>query len=157
MFQVGDFVCYPMHGVGTVEAIEEQTVLGETSKYYLLRFTINRMTAMIPVSNADSVGLRNLSTYEDCMETIRFLQDDTVLQESDNWNQRYRDNLEKLRKGSIIDVAQVVKALLKREKEKGLSAGERKMFLTARQVLVAELAAATDLDNSLLMTLVGEK
>ena len=157
MFQVGDFVCYPMHGVGTVEAIEEQTVLGETSKYYLLRFTINRMTAMIPVSNADSVGLRNLSTYEDCMETIRFLQDDTVLQESDNWNQRYRDNLEKLRKGNIIDVAQVVKALLKREKEKGLSAGERKMFLTARQVLVAELAAATDLDNSLLMTLVGEK
>ena len=146
-----------MHGVGTVEAIEEQTVLGETSKYYLLRFTINRMTAMIPVSNADSVGLRNLSTYEDCMETIRFLQDDTVLQESDNWNQRYRDNLEKLRKGNIIDVAQVVKALLKREKEKGLSAGERKMFLTARQVLVAELAAATDLDNSLLMTLVGEK
>ena len=57
MFQIGDYVCYPMHGVGTVESIEEQTVLGETSKYYLLRFTYNRMTAMIPVSNADAVGL----------------------------------------------------------------------------------------------------
>ena len=156
MFQIGDFVCYPMHGVGTVESIEEQTVLGETSKYYLLRFTFNRMTAMIPVLNAESVGLRSLSSYDDCMETIRFLQDDTVLQESENWNQRYRENLEKLRKGNIFDVAQVVKALMKREQEKGLSAGERKMYLTARQVLVAELSAATKLEDSVLMTLVGE-
>ena len=102
MFQIGDYVCYPMHGVGTVESIEEQTVLGETSKYYLLRFTYNRMTAMIPVSNADAVGLRSLSSYDECMEAIRFLQDDSTLAESDNWNQRYRENLDKLRSSSVL-------------------------------------------------------
>lgn len=155
MFQIGDYVCYPMHGVGTVESIEEQTVLGETSKYYLLRFTYNRMTAMIPVSNADAVGLRSLSSYDECMEAIRFLQDDSTLVESDNWNQRYRENLDKLRNGNIFDVAHVVKALMKRDKEKGLSAGERKMYQTARQVLVAELSISTKIENDVLMSLVG--
>ncbi len=155
MFQVGDLVCYPMHGVGRVESIEEQTILGETSQYYLLRFIIGRMTAMVPVSAAKNVGLRPLADAQTCEHVISSLMNDEYAQESDNWNQRYRDNLDKLREGRVQNVAEVVKCLMRRDQQRGLSAGERKMFLTARQVLVAELSAATGRSETELMPLVG--
>lgn len=155
MFQIGDYVCYPMHGVGVVESIEEQSVLGETMQYYMLRFVMGRMTAMIPVQSADTVGLRALANEKICEKVVDFLKDDDCSNESDNWNQRYRDNLDKLREGDIFNVADVVKCLIRRDKEKGLSAGERKMFLTARQVLVAELAASSGREESEFLPLVG--
>lgn len=155
MFQIGDLVCYPMHGVGVVEAIEEQTILDETAQYYRLRFTIGRMTAMVPVKRAEEVGLRALADEKTCEKVIGFLRDGDCSEESDNWNQRYRDNLDKLRGGDIMVVADVVKCLMRRDRDRGLSAGERKMYLTARQVLVAELAAATAKDESNFLPLVG--
>ena len=155
MFDVGDLVCYPMHGVGVVEAIEEQTVLGETAQYYMLRFVMGRMTAMVPVASAEAVGLRALSDSTSCARVVKFLSEDGCVAESDNWNQRYRDNLDKLREGDIFAVADVVKCLIRRDREKGLSAGERKMYLTARQVLVAELAAASGREESEFLPLVG--
>lgn len=155
MFNVGDLVCYPMHGVGVVEAIDEQKVLGETAQYYQLRFIMGRMTAMIPVKSADAVGLRHLVDMDTCNEVIDFLKNDDYMSESDNWNQRYRENLEKMRGGDIRIVAEVVKCLMRRDKGKGLSAGERKMYLTARQVLIAELAAASGREESEFLELVG--
>lgn len=155
MFRIGDLVCYPMHGVGQVESIEEQTVLGETSQYYLLRFIIGRMTAMVPVSAADNIGLRHLADADTCECVIDSLKNDEYAIESDNWNQRYRDNLDKLREGNLKNVAEVVKCLMRRDRQKGLSAGERKMYLTARQVLIAELCAATGREEAELMPLVG--
>ena len=157
MFQIGDLVCYPMHGVGVVEAIEEQTILGETAQYYRLRFTIGRMTAMVPVNNAEQVGLRALADKATCEKVVDFLRSDECFTESDNWNQRYRENLDKLRGGDILVVAGVVKCLMRRDRERGLSAGERKMYLTARQVLVAELAASTRQDETDFLPLVGEQ
>ncbi len=155
VFAIGDLVCYPMHGVGVVEAIEEQTILGETTEYFRLRFSIGRMTAMVPVNRAAAVGLRALADGPTCEQVVQFLQTDECSEESDNWNQRYRDNLDKLRGGDIMVVADVVKCLMRRDRERGLSAGERKMYLTARQVLVAELAAATETDESNFLPLVG--
>lgn len=155
MFQVGDLVCYPMHGVGVVESIEEQKVLGETARYYQLRFVMGRMTAMVPVQNAEAVGLRPLIDRDACERVVAYLREDGCLSESDNWNQRYRDNLDKLRQGNALDVADVVKCLIRRDRDKGLSAGERKMYLTARQVLIAELAAATGREESEFLDLVG--
>lgn len=155
MFEVGDLVCYPMHGVGVVESIEEQSVLGETARYYMLRFVMGRMSAMVPVAAADAVGLRPLVDLESCNRVVDFLSKDDCSSESDNWNQRYRDNLDKLRAGDIFAVADVVKCLIRRDKEKGLSAGERKMYLTARQVLVAELAASSGKEESEFLPLVG--
>ena len=155
MFSVGDLVCYPMHGVGNVEAIEEHTVLGETGQYYLLRFLGGRMTAMVPVSAAERVGLRRIADVATCESVIRLLGDETVLPESENWNQRYRENLEKLKVGNVQDVANVVKCLMRRERERGLSAGERKMYLTARSVLVGELSASTGRSEAELLPLVG--
>jgi CarD family transcriptional regulator len=148
-------VCYPMHGVGVVESIEEQSVLGETAKYYMLRFVMGRMTAMVPVETAETVGLRKLVCKDECSKVVAFLKEDGCSNESDNWNQRYRDNLNKLREGDIFGVADVVKCLIHRDQEKGLSAGERKMYLTARQVLVAELVASSGKEESEFLPLVG--
>ena len=155
MFQVGDMVCYPMHGVGVVEAIEERSVLGEKAQYYILRFVMGKMDAMVPVASAEHVGLRPLADPARCSEVVTFLSDDSCSDESDNWNQRYRDNLDKLRAGDILGVADVVECLIRRDREKGLSAGERKMYLTARQVLVAELAASSGKEEDEFLTLVG--
>lgn len=157
MFQIGDPVCYPMHGVGVVEAIEEQTILGETAQYYRLRFAIGRMTAMVRVENAERVGLRRLADPVTCEHVLRFLREGECSEESDNWNQRYRDNMDKLRAGDIQTVADVVKCLMLRDRARGLSAGERKMYLTARQVLVAELAASLGREEAEFLPLVGEK
>lgn len=155
MFQIGDMVCYPMHGVGVVEAIEERSVLDEKAQYYILRFVMGRMSAMIPVASAESVGLRPLADAACCEQVVDYLSDETCLDESDNWNQRYRDNLDKLRTGDIFSVADVVKCLVRRDREKGLSAGERKMYMTARQVLVAELAASSGKEEDAFLALVG--
>ncbi len=155
MFQIGDLVCYPMHGVGVVEAIEERSILGEQMQYYMLRFVMGRMTAMVPVATAESVGLRALVDEEVCAKVVDYLKSDDVMDESDNWNQRYRDNLDKLRIGDIFSVAEVVKCLIRRDREKGLSAGERKMYLTARQVLLAELTASSGKEEDEFLPLVG--
>ena len=155
MFQIGDLVCYPMHGVGVVEAIEERSILGEQTQYYMLRFVLGRMTAMVPVATAESVGLRALVDEEVCAKVVDYLKSDDVMDESDNWNQRYRDNLDKLRIGDIFSVAEVVKCLIRRDREKGLSAGERKMYLTARQVLLAELTASSGKEEDEFLPLVG--
>lgn len=145
MFQVGESVCYPMHGVGVVENIEEKTVLGETAQYYVLRFIANRMTAMVPVASAGSVGIRRIIGEAECAPIIEYMTGEPC-EESANWNQRYRDNFAKLKGGDIYDVADVIKCLKRRDSEKGLSAGERKMLMTARQVLLGELAAASGKD-----------
>ena len=154
MFQIGESVCYPMHGVGVVEGIEEITVLGETARYYVLRFFTSRLTAMVPVDSAQSVGLRRVINSDQCETILKYMSDEPC-EESDNWNQRYRDNLAKLKGGDIYDVADVVKCLKKRDSQKGLSAGDRKMLITARQVLVAELSAASGRDIDELRQVIG--
>ena len=155
MFLVGERVCYPMHGVGIIEAIQEQEVLGETKAYYMLRFVLGKMTAIVPVHSAVNVGLRPGIHAEECERVRVYLMQD-VQPESDNWNQRYRENLEKLRLGEIYGVADVVKSLIRRERDRGLSAGERKMFLTAKQVLLAELVAASGKEEEAFLAVMGE-
>lgn len=154
VFEVGDQVCYPMHGVGVIEAIEERTVLGATASYYVLRFLIGKMTALVPVESAERVGLRYVVSAEECERVLRFLQEEPC-PENENWNKRYRENYEKLRGGDIYDVADVVKCLCKRDAERSLSAGERKMLSGARQVLLAELAAASGRDVEDLFLSIG--
>ena len=154
MFKVGDRVCYPMHGIGVIEAVEERTVLNETASYYVLRFLVGKMTALVPVESAQQVGLRYLVPAEECHKVLRFLGE-APEKADENWNKRYRENYEKLRSGSIYEVAEVVKCLQKREAEKGLSAGERRMLSNARQLLFGELSASTGKEEEELIRSAG--
>ncbi|MBR0135398.1 MAG: CarD family transcriptional regulator [Clostridia bacterium] len=147
MFSIGDLICYPMHGVGTVEGIVSQTVLGVTADYYSLRFSSGKMTALIPVATAEKVGLRKLIERSECDSVLEYMTQPGD-RGSDNWNQRYRENMDKMRTGSIYDVADVVKCLKLRESEKGLSAGERKMLATAKLIIAGELGTVMNVDPS---------
>ena len=146
MFSIGDLICYPMHGVGTVEGIVSQTVLGVTADYYSLRFQNGKMTALIPVATAEQVGLRSLIDENECRDVIEYMKKPGE-RGSDNWNQRYRDNMEKMRSGNIYAVADVAKCLIIRECEKGLSAGERKMLAQAKLIILGELATVLGVDQ----------
>ena len=143
MFKIGDKVVYPMHGAGIIEAIEEKEVLGTKRKYYIMRMPIGNMKVMVPLDNVQQVGLRSVVGIEDIEAVMGLLrQQDTEM--STNWNHRYRANMEKIKSGDIFEVAEVVRNLLHRDKDKGLSTGERKMLENARQILVSEMVLAQD-------------
>jgi CarD family transcriptional regulator len=141
MFEIGDKVVYPMHGAGVIEAIEEKEVLGTKRQYYIMRMPIGNMKVMVPLDNVNQIGLRSVIGIEDVAEVISILkEEDTDM--SSNWNHRYRANMEKIKTGNIFEVAEVVRNLVHRDKEKGLSTGERKMLENARQILVSEIVLA---------------
>ena len=153
MFKIGDKVVYPMHGAGVIEAIEEKEVLGEMKHYYILRLPIGNMKVMIPIDHGRDVGLRQVITQDDVQVVLRILSDKSTSMPP-NWNRRYRANLEKIKSGNIYEVAEVVRNLIKRDKEKGLSSGERKMLENARQILISELVLATELEEDKAQSLV---
>lgn len=146
LFKIGDKVVYPMHGAGIIEAIEEKEVLGETRKYYILRLPVGDMKVMIPIDNGEQVGLREVIDRNGVKKVLGILKQDTSKMSS-NWNRRYRANLEKIKSGNIYEVAEVVRNLVKRDQEKGLSSGERKMLENARQILISELVLATEMEE----------
>jgi CarD family transcriptional regulator len=141
-FSVGDKVVYPMHGAGIIEAIEEKEVLDEKRQYYILRMPIGNMKVMIPVDN-DDIGLRAVINSGEVIEVLSVLKnrDNTMF---NDWNRRYRAHMEMIKSGDIFEVAEVVKNLILRDKEKGLSTGERKMLDNAKKILVSELVLADD-------------
>jgi CarD family transcriptional regulator len=141
MFKIGDKIVYPMHGAGVIESIEEKEVLGELRRYYVLRIPIGDLKVMIPISNVDSIGIRKVIDSEEVRKVFCILQEkDSPM--SGNWNKRYRNNMEKIKSGNIYEVAEVVRNLSVRDKEKGLSTGEKKMLDNARQILLSELILA---------------
>lgn len=141
MFNVGDKIVYPMHGAGVIESIEEKEILGQKHNYYVLKMPIGDMKVMIPIQNVDDIGIREVIDEKDADRVLELLHDRSVNATS-NWNKRYRENMNKIKSGNIFEVASVVKALMLREKEKGLSTGERKMLNSARQILISELVLA---------------
>ena len=141
MYSVGDKIVYPMHGAGIIEAIEEQEIFGEKKKYYIMKMPLGDMKVMIPMENCDEIGIRDIIGRDEADRVIVAFKDlDTDFNE--NWNKRYRENMLKIKSGDIYEVAKVVKALMGREKEKGLSTGERKMLTNAKRILVSELVLA---------------
>lgn len=144
MFNIGDRVVYPMHGAGVIEAIEEREILGRRKQYYIMKLPIGDMQVMIPVDGVEEVGLREVISQDD-MERVLDVLGGERTNMSTNWNRRYRANAEKLRSGNIFEVAEVVRNLTLREREKGLSTGERKMLDNAKQILVSEVVLARDM------------
>ena len=143
MFNIGDRVVYPMHGAGIIEAVETQEVLGEKQQYYVMRLPIGDMKVMIPLNNVEEIGLRQVIDAEEVEKVYHVLKGEKTKM-SQNWNRRYRANMDKIKSGDIFEVAEVVRNLSIRDREKGLSTGERKMLDTARQILVSELVLAQD-------------
>ncbi|MDN5325359.1 MAG: CarD family transcriptional regulator [Moorella sp. (in: firmicutes)] len=147
MFKVGDKVVYPMHGAGVIEAIEDREVLGKKRKYYILRLPLGDMKVMIPLESEQAVGLREVIDEKEIQEVIKILKEPES-NGNGNWNRRYRTNLEKMRSGNIYQLAEVVGNLSRREHDRGLSTGERKMLENARQMLISELALARNAEKN---------
>lgn len=143
MFNLGDKVVYPMHGAGVIEKVEQKEILGEIKNYFVLKMPIGEMKLMIPVDNVDNIGLRNIIEGSSVGKVYEILKQAAVLNDS-NWNKRYRDNMDKIKTGDIFEVAEVVRDLTYRDREKGLSTGEKKMLVSAKQMLVSEIALSTN-------------
>ncbi len=146
MFNLGDKVVYPMHGAGVIESMESKEILGEIKNYYVLKMPIGEMKLMIPVDNVNNMGLRNIIDKNLVEEVIDILKQSAEINDS-NWNKRYRDNMLKIKTGDIFEVAHVVRDLTFRDRQKGLSTGEKKMLLNAKQMLVSEIALTTNKDG----------
>ncbi|MGE5593571.1 MAG: CarD family transcriptional regulator [Betaproteobacteria bacterium] len=155
MFNVGDKVVYPMHGAGVIEAVEEREVLGERQKYYILRIPLGDMRVMVPLNNAREVGLRSVISEEDVKKVYEILGG-AKTKMSSNWNRRYRANLEKMKSGDVFAVAEVVRNLAYRDREKGLSTGERRMLDNAKQILVSELVVAQEAEEAEVLKAIEE-
>ena len=137
MFNVGDKIVYPMHGAGRIDAIEEKNILGENQSYYILKMP-GEVKVMVPIDKAEQIGVRNIIDKEEAGKVIAVLEENETAM-SDKWNKRYRDNMDKMKSGDIYKVADVVRNLSFKQKEKGLSTGEKKMLNNAKQILVSEL------------------
>lgn len=156
MFKVGDKIVYPMHGAGTVESIEEREILGEKQKYYVMKMPVGDIKVMVPTKNAEMIGVRDVINNETAKSVLDILSSDTT-DMSNNWNKRYRDNMEKMKSGDIYEVADVVRNLTFKQKEKGLATGEKKMLNNAKQILISELVLAEALDKNIVEEMINDK
>ncbi|WP_072332909.1 CarD family transcriptional regulator [Thermoactinomyces sp. DSM 45891] len=155
MFNIGDKVVYPMHGAGIIESIEEREILGERKQYYVMRMPIGDLKVMVPLQSINSIGLREVvdeSTVDKVLDRMRNFEEE----ETTSWNRRFRANMDKMKSGDIYEVAEVVRSLMFRDEEKGLSTGEKKMLDNARQILISELALARDLQAEQVFELIDE-
>jgi CarD family transcriptional regulator len=146
MFDVGDKVVYPHHGAAIVERREVREAFGQQREYLVLKLAYGDLTLMVPADNTESVGLREVINDEEVEEVFAVLRKREARMPA-NWSRRYKNHSEKLRSGDIYQVAEVVRNLSIREKDKGLSAGEKRMLARARQILVSELTFALNVDE----------
>ncbi len=148
MFQVGDLAVYPAHGVGVIEKIESKEISGCRQDFYVMRILDNNMIIMIPTTNVDHVGLRDIIAKTELPKLFTILKKRDVILDSQTWNRRYRDYMEKIKTGSVFEVAEVYRDLLILRYDKELSFGERKMLDTARTLLVKEISLSKEVTES---------
>jgi CarD family transcriptional regulator len=142
LFKIGDMAVYPSHGVGVIDAIESRNLSGKVQKFYILRLLSNGMTIMIPTDNVEQVGLRGIVASREISKVYKILKEKTAPSDSQTWNRRYREYMEKIRTGSAFEVAEVLRDLLLLRIGKDLSFGERRMLDMAKGLLVKELSIA---------------
>ena len=145
-FKVGDKVVYPHHGAAIIEKREKRVAFGEKKEYLVLRLAYGDLTLMVPADNTEGVGLREVINDEEVEEVFAVLRKKEARMPT-NWSRRFKNHSEKLRSGDIYQVAEVVRNLSIRDKDKGLSAGEKRMLTRARQILVSELTFALNVDT----------
>lgn len=152
MFKVGELAVYPAHGVGRIEAIESKEVSGDKQSFYIMRILDNDMIIMIPTCNTESVGLRGIIDRKEVSQIYTILKEKNITIETQNWNRRYREYTEKIKTGSVFEIAMVLRDLYLLKKVKELSFGERKLLDTAQSLLVKEISVAKDETESKIET-----
>ena len=151
MFNIGDKIVYPMHGAGTIESIEEREMLGNSEDYYIIKMPVGGMKLMVPTSKVENVGIREISDKSEADKVFSVLEKpkDPYVHDA-NWSKRYNLNVEKIKSGDILEVAEVVRELSHRHMERGLSIGEKKMLSTAKNILISEMVLAENVDKDAL-------
>ncbi len=147
MFSEGDMAVYPAHGVGVIKAIETKNIGGIDQSFYVLEILDNSMRIMIPTASSSNVGLRAILKKSEVGDVLEILEDRTVELGTQTWNRRYRDYMEKIKTGSVHEVAVVLRDLFLLSVDKDLSYGERKMLDTAKNLIVKELSLAQNTDE----------
>jgi CarD family transcriptional regulator len=146
LYKVGDKVVYPHHGAGTVVKKETRTILGQEREYLTIKILHNDMTVNVPTENADRVGLRKVIDEEMVVRVVKVLHGSGTKMPK-NWNRRFKYNRDKMKTGDIFELAEVVRNLSLRDQEKGLSTGEKQMFVKAKKILASELMYAKGMDE----------
>ena len=145
-FEIGDNVVYPHHGAGQVIKKEQKEILGEVRQYLTIKILHNDMTVMVPCENAGKAGLRRVIDEDTVKKVLAVLSDD-VSEMPKNWNRRFKHNRDKIKTGDIMELAEVVRNLALRDHEKGLSTGEKQMYVKAKKILASEMMYALDKDE----------
>jgi CarD family transcriptional regulator len=154
MFRVGDRILHPLHGVGTVEKVVKQEILGQIQEYYSVALTLKRMKVMIPIDKCEEIGVRKITKSAQIEEVFSTVKGKTMTDMPSNWNRRYKYNLDKIKTGDLKEAAEVFRSLRQKENKKGLSMGEKKMLDNVRQLIVGEYAYAKNLEMDEALTLV---
>ncbi len=142
IFRVGDLAVYPAHRVGLIDSIEAKELYGQNQHFYIMRILENNMVIMIPTQNAEHVGLREIVREEEVPKIFKILKAKNIEFDNQTWNRRYREYMEKIKTGSVYEVAEVLRDLFLLRLDKELSFGERKMLDTAKNLLVKEISIA---------------
>ena len=143
MFQVGDKIVHPMHGAGVVDSIVSKKINGVVRDYYILKLPVGGMLVMIPTEHTEEIGVRPVVDRDEADRLIAAMPGIEV-DMTQNWNRRYRENMLRIKSGDLMEVARVVKGLMLRDVDRGLSTGERKMLHSAKQILISELVLSQD-------------
>ena len=157
MFYIGDKIFYPMHGVGIIEDIEKKTFFDDEDEkeYYIVRIVCKNMSVNVPVAKCGDVGVRPISDKSTVLKVIEFLSEPSTPM-SANWNKRYRENTDKLKTGSIFDVAEVVRNLIRQDREKKLSTGEKRVLDNAKKVLASEIMSVNGITQEQALKIIDE-
>lgn len=137
-FRVGDRIAHPMHGAGVIDSIVTKKINGKNRDYYVLKLPAGDMLVMVPVESCEEIGVRPIVRPDEAEKILGAIQGIEVEMTS-NWNKRYRENMLRIKSGDLMEVALVIKGLMQRDRERGLSTGERKMLHSAKQILISEI------------------
>lgn len=143
LYQVGDKIVHPMHGAGVIDSIIQKKMSGVVRDYYSLKLPTGSMLVLIPTDHTEEIGVRPVMDAAGADAVLDAMKEIDV-EVTQNWNQRYRENMLRLKSGDLLEVARVVKGLLQRDNERGLSTAERKMLHSAKQILISELVLSQD-------------
>ena len=143
MFSIGERVVHPKHGAGVIDDISVERIAGVRQEYYVFKMPVGGLLLKIPTANSSVIGLRTIITAQEA-ETLLVTIPTLETENNANWNKRYQENMQRLKSGDLYEVARVIKTLVHRDRQRGLSTGERKMLHSARQILLSELVLSTE-------------